>query len=164
MNHLNLRLTFLLVPLLLAFSGCGPGNEAHNSGIGRKYSFTKFTLTNSTGKSFSLNQKELRSLERVWNNTQIPDEINICNTIGRNGTQLKYEYVLDDGFTMKFDAGFGSVDGIDYLDVQLLGNGGGFPGDVYWELIVVDSVFSGGRLAELRKVLQVKSPPQEDAG
>ena len=100
----------------------------------------------------------------MWNNTQIPDEINICNTIGRNGTQLKYEYVLDDGFTMKFDAGFGSVDGIDYLDVQLLGNGGGFPGDVYWELIVVDSVFSGGRLAELRKVLQVKSPPQEDAG
>ena len=164
MNHLILRLSFFLLLSLGVLSGCGPGNEAHNSGIGRKYTFTKFTLTNSTGKSFSLNQKEMKSLERVWNNTHIPDEINICNTIGRNGTKLKYDYALDDGFTMKFDADFGTVDGIDYLDIQLLGNGGGFPGDVYWELVVVDNVFSPERLAKLKDTLQVKPPAQNNAG
>ena len=148
-RHILLAIPFAL--LLVAATGCGLGNEAHNSGIGRQYSFTSFTLTNSIGATFSLNEKELRSLESVWNNAQIADEINICNQIGRNGTQLTYEYVLNDGFRMEFTASFGTVKGNSYLNIELLGNGGGFPGDVYWELVAADNLFSGVRLVELQK-------------
>ena len=145
----------LLLALLVfcTLCGCGPGNEAHNSGIGREYSFAKFILTNAAGTTFSLNDDELRSLESVWSNTQIVDEINICNTLGRTGIQLKYEYVLDDGFVMNFDASYGTVNGRAFLNVELLGNGCGFPGDVYWKLVPIDSVFSNERTEELESTL-----------
>jgi len=95
-----------------------------------------------------LNRSELESLERVWFKAQIANEINICNMVNRTGAQMKYEFVLDDGFVAQFDASYGSVDERAYLNIELLGDGGGFPGDVYWELVAVDDIFSEERLAE----------------
>ena len=145
---MNTKLLPVCCLLICIVGGCFAKNDDHFSGIGNDYFFTSFTLVKLSGGKFTLNSRELESLERVWINSQIADEINICNTIGRTGTQLKYEFILDDGFIAKFDASYGSVNGRSYLNIQLLGDGGGFPGDVYWELVELEDIFSGDRLEE----------------
>lgn len=64
--------------------------------------------------------------------------------------------VLNDGFVMGFDASYGTVNGKAYLKVDLLGDGGGFAGDVYWELVDVGNLFSEDRIAEFEEWLEVE--------
>ena len=156
---LNLKHAFIAFAIfccLPAVGGCGPGNDDHNFGIGKRYTFTEFTLANSLGGTFSLSQDELSSLERSWNKSVIADEINICGTVGRTGVPLKYKYVLNDGFVVEFGASYGTVNGKAYLKVDLLGDGGGFAGDVYWELVDVGNLFSEDRIAEFEEWLEVE--------
>jgi len=145
---MNTRLLLACCLLICLVSGCFSSNDDHYSRIGSDYFFTNFTLAKPTGGTFALNRSELESLERVWFKAQIANEINICNMVNRTGAQMKYEFVLDDGFVAQFDASYGSVDERAYLNIELLGDGGGFPGDVYWELVAVDDIFSEERLAE----------------
>ena len=134
--------------LLCLVVGCANYNDEHNFGIGQQYTFERFTLEDSTGAKFSLTDEELASLELAWNNSTVVDAINVSNTLQGLGVKLKYEYTLNDGFESAFTALYGSVNNQAYLRIDVVGNGGGFPADVYTNLVPIDTILAPKRLKE----------------
>ena len=61
--------------------------------------------------------------------------------------------MLNDGFKSSFDARYGVVNGQAYLRIDVVGNDGGFPADVYTNLVAVDAIFSPERLTVFRRWL-----------
>ncbi|RYD30580.1 MAG: hypothetical protein EOP86_19695 [Verrucomicrobiaceae bacterium] len=138
-----------------ALSGCGSHREEHQAAIGRTSSFTGFTISLASGRSFAFSSGELRAIEALWNRTHLPGNMSITNELMRTSRGLQYSFTLSDGYTESGDAYFGKVSGSAYLYVVLEGDGGGFMADVYGQLLPLASVLSAQRLSDLAVTQEV---------
>jgi hypothetical protein len=153
-NSIMDQFRLLLACLLVSFiAGCKSSREPDNTRIGRGRTFASFSLTSSTGATFSLTAGEMRELEKVWSVPIASGAVNTINTLITSSPKLTYSFVLDNGYTETSDAYLGTVSGIDYLGVTLQGDGGGFMADVYTMPVPLTSIFSESRRSNLSVTL-----------
>lgn len=145
MNAYTFKL--LIIFICLAVAGCGPSNEDHIYEIGKKYTLTTLTLTFNNGSTFRFTQTELDALTDDWFMGNA--DIQTINNIMQNGMPLDYQFELSDGFEMAFDGNLLEINGTHYLYLALLGDGGGFTGDVISHALRLDPVLDTNRLEEL---------------
>ena len=147
MNTIQFPRLFLSAILLFAVAGCGPVNEDHFAEIGGAYSLEKFTLTFNGGKLYSFNETEREALAQEWNNGNVP--FASINNIVQKGTPLKYHIVFSDQYETGFDGSIATIGGSHYLYLGLLGDAGGFPGDVIPHVIKLDDVMEDEAIDKL---------------
>ena len=154
MNKHNALLKFWLGFACLVIVGCAPVNDDHIFQIGGKYSLEEFTLTFPTGTIFSFDESERAELDRIWALGNV--DFDTVSTIGRTGSRFKYKLALSDGFVTEFDGRILTIDGIHYLHLSLLGDVGGFPGDVIPHVLRLDGAISAARITELFEMPEPK--------
>ena len=166
MNTIRLRNQIWLLFGCIAMAGCGPTNEDHVFGVGKSFTLTKFKLIFATGNSYSFSKAELEQLEQAWSFGNVG--VDTTNDIMHNGTRIDYQFALSDGFETAFNGSILKIDGDHYLYLALLGNGGGFPGDVISHVIKLDDVLDDARINELFELtdhcLLYTSPSPRDRG
>ena len=146
-NATNVTVLCLILTTSLLSLGCGSANEAHLFHIGTRFSLTKFTLTFPGGKSFIFNQAELENLDAAWDSCNV--DVNTINQIMQTGTGVDYQLVLSDGFSTEFQGQVLKIGETTFLCLGLLGDGGGFPGDVISHVLELDDALNGDRLEKL---------------
>lgn len=149
---MNLRQKLILaVASCLLAAGCIANNENHLFEIGTQYKLTEFTLSFPAGNTFSFASAELDELNRSWNSANVG--INTINAIMQKGAPLNYHLTLSDGFKTEFNGAILKTNGTCYLCLCLLGDAGGFPGDVIPHVIQLEAVLNDKRLNELIELL-----------
>lgn len=141
MNSKSLKLTWIIL-ISLVVASCGPSNEDHIYEIGKKYTLTEFTLNFSNSRTFSFTQAELDALESAWHSTSVDFQTEIY--IDQNGTPLRYQLQLSDGFEMAYEGDFLKLQGVHCLHLMFEGDG-----DVFSGVIQLDNVLDVDRLEEL---------------
>ena len=67
----------------------------------------------------------------------------------QTGTGVDYQLVLSDGFSTEFQGQVLKIGETTFLCLGLLGDGGGFPGDVISHVLELDDALNGDRLEKL---------------
>ena len=126
--------------------GCGSDNEDHIFDIGGRYGIDALTLKFPSGGTFSFSEVELYLLDNAWDYKNA--SVDLINDVSR-GAPLTYHIKLSDGFEMEFDGSIREVDGKHFLYLSMLGDGGGFSGDVISHLSQLDDVLDDDRIEQL---------------